>query len=69
MTGKVTIDGVDYSKEDLSENAIKYIEAITYLDGRELELSQLFASLRIAKNTNIEKLKSKIIKIKTGVEF
>ena len=69
MSKKISIDGVDYNQEELSPEAIGYIEAIRYLDNRELELSQMFESLKIAKNTNIENLKSKIIKIKTGIEF
>ena len=69
MSKKVNIDGVDYNQEELTPEALSYIEAIRYLDNRELELSQMFESLKIAKNTNIANLKSKIIKIKTGIEF
>ena len=69
MSKKVSIDGVDYNQEELTPEALSYIEAIRYLDNRELELSQMFESLKIAKNTNIANLKSKIIKIKTGIEF
>ena len=69
MSKKINIDGVDYNQAELTPEALRYVEAIRYLDNRELELSQMFESLIIAKNTNIANLKSKIIKIKTGIEF
>ena len=66
---KFSIDGVDYVREDLSTEALSFIEAIKYLEDREMELAQLCESLNISRATNIGKLKEKIIKIKTGLEF
>tara|TARA_X000000368_G_C23054148_1_gene723026 strand:- start:2721 stop:2930 length:210 start_codon:yes stop_codon:yes gene_type:complete len=67
MSKNISIDGVSYSKADLPEKALNLVEAIAYLDKREFELAQLFESLRIAKHTNIEKLKLKLIASKAGV--
>ena len=67
MSKNISIDGISYSEDDLTENALNLVEAISYLDKREFELTQLFESLRIAKHTNIEKLKLKLITNKAGV--
>ena len=67
MSKNISIDGISYSEDDLTENALNLVEAISYLDKREFELAQLFESLRIAKHTNIEKLKLKLITKKAGV--
>jgi hypothetical protein len=67
MSKNISIDGISYSEDDLTENALNLVEAISYLDKREFELAQLFESLRIAKHTNIEKLKLKLITNKAGV--
>jgi len=69
MIKKFSIDGVDYNREDLSTEALSFIDAIKYLEDREMELAQLHESLNISRTTNIEKLKEKVIKIKTGLEF
>lgn len=67
MSKNISIDDISYSRDDLTETALNLIEAISYLDKREFELAQLFESLRIAKHTNIEKLKLKLITNKAGV--
>ena len=67
MSKNISIDGISYSRDDLTETALNLIEAISYLDKREFELAQLFESLRIAKHTNIVKLKLKLITNKAGV--
>ena len=67
MSKNISIDGISYRKDDLTETALNLVEAISYLDKREFEMAQLFESLRIAKHTNIEKLKLKLITNKAGV--
>ena len=66
---KISVDGVSYNIDDLSSEALSSIEAIKYLEYREMELAQLCESLNISRTRNIEKLKEKIINIKTGLEF
>ena len=48
MSKNISIDGISYSRDDLTETALNLIEAISYLDKREFELAQLFESLRKA---------------------
>ena len=41
MSKNISIDGISYSEDDLTENALNLVEAISYLDKREFELAQL----------------------------
>lgn len=65
--GNITIDDITYKIEELPTKARQLISFISYLDNRETEVGQLFQSLRVAKHTYIEKIKSRSIADKAGL--
>jgi hypothetical protein len=55
---QITIDGVDYALEDLSENAKAQIASLQYVERKLREMQAEVAALQTAKNAYAYVLKS-----------
>jgi len=55
---QITIDGVDYALEDLSENAKAQIASLQYVERKLREMQAEVAALQTAKNAYAYALKS-----------
>lgn len=66
MSEYIIIDNVKFNKEELSPETLELVEAIDYLDKREVEVLQLIDTLRLSKKVKIDSLKLKVISNKAG---
>ena len=69
MTDKVTIDGKEYSIENLSEESMAKLNSLQFAAQREAELSNLMNLLQRAKNSYVDSLKKEMLSNKTGLLF
>jgi hypothetical protein len=69
MADKVTIDGKDYSIENLSEESMATLNSLQFAAKREAELSNIMKILQRAKNSYVDSLKKEILSNKTGLLF
>ena len=56
----VSIDGTDYSPEDLSEDSIKYINQLQSINQRKVSLRMDFEQLEAAESVFMSKLKESL---------
>ena len=56
----VSIDGTDYSPEDLSEDSINYINQLQSINQRKVSLRMDFEQLEAAESVFMEKLKESL---------
>jgi hypothetical protein len=66
MSEYIIIDNIKFTKEELSPETLELVEAISYLDKREVEVLQLIDTLRLSKKVKIDSLKLKVISKKAG---
>ena len=63
----VSIDGTDYSPEDLSEDSIKYINQLQSINQRKVSLRMDFEQLEAAESVFMSKLKESLPEDRTKV--
>jgi len=63
----VSIDGTDYSPEDLSEDSIKYINQLQSINQRKLSLKMDYEQLEAAESVFMSKLKESLPEDRTKV--
>ena len=56
----VSIDGTDYSPEDLSEDSINYINQLQSINQRKLSLKMDYEQLEAAESVFMSKLKESL---------
>ena len=56
----VSIDGTDYSPEDLSEDSINYINQLQSINQRKVSLRMDYEQLEAAESVFMEKLKTSL---------
>ena len=69
MTSKITIDGKEYSIENLSEENMAKLNSLQFAAQREAELSNIMKLLQRAKNSYVDSLKKEMLSNKTGMLF
>ena len=69
MTSKITIDGKEYSIENLSEENMAKLNSLQFAAQREAELSNIMKLLQRAKNSYVDSLKKEMLSNKTGLLF
>ena len=69
MTDKVTIDGKEYSIENLSEESMAKLNSLQFAAQREAELSNIMNLFQRAKNSYVDSLKKEMLSNKTGLLF
>ena len=69
MTSKITIDGEEYSIENLSEENMAKLNSLQFAAQREAELSNIMKLLQRAKNSYVDSLKKEMLSNKTGMLF
>ena len=63
----VSIDGTDYSPEDLSEDSIKYINQLQSINQRKVSLRMDYEQLEAAESVFMSKLKESLPEDRTKV--
>jgi len=63
----VSIDGTDYSPEDLSEDSINYINQLQSINQRKLSLKMDYEQLEAAESVFMSKLKESLPEDRTKV--
>ena len=61
MTSKITIDGKEYSIENLSEENMAKLNSLQFAAQREAELSNIMKLLQRAKNSYVDSLKKEML--------
>ena len=61
---KITVDGVEYNTEDLSDNGKAQLASLQFLEGQMTKLRNEIAVFQTARNTYIQSLKVELEKIK-----
>lgn len=69
MSEKFKIDGVEYDRQDLTDEGQKNLAAYRYANKRLREAVNMKAVLTRARNSYILELKTEIVKGKTGVDL
>lgn len=69
MTDKVTIDGKEYSIENLGEESMAKLNSLQFAAQREAELSNIMNLFQRAKNSYVDSLKKEMLSNKTGLLF
>ena len=69
MTDKVTIDGKEYSIENLGEESMAKLNSLQFAAQREAELSNIMNLFQRAKNSYVDSLKKEMLSNKTGMLF
>ena len=59
---KITIDGIDFHTEDLSENGMAQLASLQFLEGQMQKISQEIAIYQTAQMAYAEALKAEIAK-------
>lgn len=59
---KITIDGIDYHTEDLSENGMAQLASLQFLEGQMQKIRQEIVEYQTAQMTYAEALKAEIAK-------
>ncbi|MCV2876385.1 hypothetical protein OE810_08960 [Rhodobacteraceae bacterium XHP0102] len=69
MSERFTLDGNDYTMDELSDEAKALAEQLSFVAWRMKEILNQQALLNKAKNAYIAELKSEIMRERTGVDF
>ena len=69
MSDKFKIDGVEYDRQDLTDEGRQNLAAYRYVNKRLREATNMQALLTRARNSYILELKTEIVKGKTGVDL
>jgi len=59
---KITIDGIDYHTEDLSENGMAQLASLQFLEGQMQKIAQEIAIYQTAQMAYAQALKAEIAK-------
>lgn len=61
---KLTVDGVEYNTEDLSDNGKAQLASLQFLEGQLVKLQNEIAVYQTAKNAYMQALKVELEKLK-----
>lgn len=61
---KITVDGVEYNTEDLSDNGKAQLASLQFLEVQMQKLQNEIAVFQTARNTYVQALKAELEKIK-----
>jgi hypothetical protein len=69
MTARLTLDGVDYDPQALSDAGRAHLAGLQHTTERLQELTNMRALLTKAKNAYVAELKSEMLRAKGGFDF
>lgn len=69
MSATVKIDGVEYDRASLSENTVKFLNALRFTEARISERLKLYAQLALSRGACVDALKREIVSARSGIDF